>query len=193
MLCQNCGKNEANIRYTQIINGVKKEVALCSDCAVKLGIGNIAKSFDTPDFPINFKSFLGDFFNDYQENELMPNFTNEITKCKTCGMTYDDFIDSGMFGCEDCYDTFSGPIDSLLKNLHGTSRHIGRGPGSKASKIKIESDDKEEKKEKEKANKPEDKKTELQRELDKAIKEERYEDAAKLRDQIKALDKDSNK
>lgn len=35
MLCQNCGKNEANIRYTQIINGVKKEVALCSDCASK--------------------------------------------------------------------------------------------------------------------------------------------------------------
>ena len=38
MLCQNCGKNEANIRYTQIINGVKKEVALCSNCAKKLGM-----------------------------------------------------------------------------------------------------------------------------------------------------------
>lgn len=26
MKCQNCGKEEANVRYTQIINGVKKEV-----------------------------------------------------------------------------------------------------------------------------------------------------------------------
>lgn len=25
MLCQNCGKNEVNFRYTQIINGVKKK------------------------------------------------------------------------------------------------------------------------------------------------------------------------
>ena len=41
MLCQNCGKNEANIRYTQIINGVKKEVALCSNCAKKLGMDEL--------------------------------------------------------------------------------------------------------------------------------------------------------
>ena len=41
MLCQNCGKNEANIRYTQIVNGVKKEMALCSDCAEKLGVENM--------------------------------------------------------------------------------------------------------------------------------------------------------
>ena len=24
MFCQNCGKNEVNFRYTQIVNGVKK-------------------------------------------------------------------------------------------------------------------------------------------------------------------------
>ena len=29
MLCQNCGKNEANVRYTQIVNGVKKEMIFC--------------------------------------------------------------------------------------------------------------------------------------------------------------------
>ena len=27
MYCENCGKNYANVRYTQIINGVKKEMA----------------------------------------------------------------------------------------------------------------------------------------------------------------------
>ena len=56
MMCQNCGKHEANIRYTQIINGVKKEVHLCNECAKRLGMD----SLEMPDFPINFNSFLGD-------------------------------------------------------------------------------------------------------------------------------------
>ena len=58
MLCQNCGKNEANIRYTQIVNGVKKEMALCSDCAEKLGVENM-------NLTMGFGNLLGDFFNDF--------------------------------------------------------------------------------------------------------------------------------
>lgn len=177
MLCQNCGKNEANIRYTQIINGVKKEIALCSHCAKKLGVEDI-------ELPINFNSFLGDFFNDYAETEFLPMLQTNEVKCKTCGMTYNDFINTGVFGCSDCYETFSNPIDSLLKNLHGTAKHIGRGPNGKAEKIKIE-DSKNEKKE----NPEEDKKEKLEKELEKAIKEERYEDAAKIRDEIKEMNK----
>ena len=41
MLCQNCGKNEANVRYTQIVNGNKKEMVLCQECAEKMGIGDL--------------------------------------------------------------------------------------------------------------------------------------------------------
>ena len=37
MKCQNCGENEASFRYTEIINGVKKEIALCDECRKKLG------------------------------------------------------------------------------------------------------------------------------------------------------------
>lgn len=188
MLCQNCGKNNANVRYTQIINGIKKEVMLCDECASKLGIDSIS----IPDFPINFKSFLGDFFNDYQENQLMPNLSNTITKCKKCNMTYDDFIKTGMFGCEDCYDTFADPIDALLKNLHGTARHIGRIPGKRANNIKINEENQNNKEEKNDSNnKPNkvNKKEELQQELEKAIKEERYEDAAKIRDKLKEIEK----
>lgn len=183
MLCQNCGKNEANVKYTQIINGVRKELNLCSECARELGVDRI-------DIPMNFTSFLGDFFNDYAESSLLPSFSIDNAKCKTCGMTYNDFINTGMFGCSDCYDTFSGPIDSLLKNLHGTAKHIGRGAknvdellNKKVNYKKVSKDT--ENNEDEKSTKLED----LQRELDKAIKEERYEDAAKIRDQIKEMNK----
>lgn len=173
MLCQNCGKNEANFKYTQIINGVKKELTLCSECARKLGVDSI-------DIPINFTSFLGDFFNDYAESSLLPSFSTNDVKCKTCNMTYNDFINTGMFGCSDCYDVFSNPIDSLLKNLHGTSKHIGRGiKNAKVAQIEKEH----------KVEPIKNEKDELQKQLDKAIKEERYEDAAKLRDKIKEIEK----
>ena len=171
MLCQNCGKNEANIRYTQIINGVKKEVALCSNCAKKLGM-------DELEMPISFHSLLGDFFNDYAEHAF---HTNEV-KCKNCGMSYNDFINTGLFGCSECYDVFSDPIDSLLKNLHGTAKHVGRIPKGKAEEIKIEDEQKVKSKE-------EYKKEKLEEDLKKAIKEERYEDAAKIRDELKEMNK----
>lgn len=180
MLCQNCGKNEANIRYTQIINGEKTEIALCSNCAKKAGMDG----FEMPDFPINFHSILGDFFNDYAESALLPSLQGNVVKCKKCGTTYDDFIETGMFGCSECYDTFGAPLDSLLKNLHGTAKHIGRGSDSKGEEIKIDS--------KVKSNNNIKQKSDLQQELEKAIKEERYEDAAKIRDELKAKE-DENK
>ena len=148
---------------------------------------------------MNFHSLLGDFFNDYVENTFLPSFNNETVKCKKCGMTYDEFIEKGMFGCSECYETFSNPIDSLLKNLHGTSKHVGRHPELKQYKKKEielnkEIDDKkkynngnnvEEKEDKE--DKENSKKEKLQIELEKVIKEERYEDAAKIRDQLKEM------
>lgn len=174
-MCQNCGKNEANFKYTQIVNGVKKELTLCSECARKLGVDNI-------DIPINFTSFLGDFFNDYAERSLLPSFSTNDVKCKNCNMSYNDFISTGMFGCSECYDIFGGPIDSLLKNLHGTSKHIGRGLKNgnivNSGKTKI----------KEKGKVRSDLE-DLKSQLDKAIKEERYEDAANIRDKIKEMDK----
>lgn len=179
MLCQNCGKNEANIRYTQIINGVKKEIALCENCAKKLGVDSIG----IPDLAMNFHSFLGDFFNDYAENAFLPSFENEVVKCKKCGMTYDEFIKNGMFGCSECYDTFSNPIDSLLKNLHGTAKHIGR----KSAKGELNRTLTKTEKKQEKVEKVNNKKEKLEKELNVAIKEERYEDAAKIRDQLKEM------
>ena len=179
MLCQNCGKNEANVRYTQVINGVRKELNLCSDCARKLGVDRI-------DIPMDFTSFLGDFFNDYAESSLLPSFSIDNVKCKTCGMSYNDFIDTGMFGCSDCFETFQDRIDPIIKKIQGSNRHVGRL--AKEIDNKIGNEHKEVKKSEEN-NVNENKLEKLQEELKEAIKEERYEDAAKIRDEIKKLEK----
>lgn len=190
MLCQNCGKNEVNFRYTQIVNGVKKEMALCDKCAKKLGV------YNDMDFsmPISMSSFLGDMLNDYTDEAFLPSFSSiAASECNKCGTDYDGFIDTGLLGCENCYDVFSNKIDSLLKNIHGSNRHVGRISKFIKSSNNLGEAKKTDKKEKskEKINKPEkaSKVEELKEKLNKAIKEERYEDAAKIRDEIKREEK----
>ena len=66
MLCQNCKKNEANVKYTEIINGEKKVLMLCEECSHELGIDNI--NFN---MPIDFSSFFGGLLEEgYDENRL---------------------------------------------------------------------------------------------------------------------------
>lgn len=180
MLCSNCGKNEANIRYTRIINGEKTEFALCEECARKEGLDDLDFSM-----PINFSSFLSDFFDD---DALLPSISSfQNQKCQNCGLTYDDFVKGGKFGCTECYNTFSNKLENILKNLHGSSKHIGRRPknvlnskNSVNNKKEIKASEVDENQQK--INK-------LNDDLQVAIKEERYEDAAKIRDEIKKLQK----
>ena len=98
-------------------------------------------------------------------------------------------INNGKFGCAECYDTFSNKLDSILKNLHGTSKHIGRKPKNIVKAIDTQSTQKEEKAKKteKKVDEKQEKINKLNKDLQKAIKDERYEDAAKIRDEIKKL------
>lgn len=186
MLCENCGKNYANVRYTQIINGVKKEISVCEECSKKLGIDHL--NFD---IPIDFSSYLGEFFGEYSNTNILPIIKKEKQlKCPNCETTFEEFINNGKFGCQECYSTFQEEIDALLKEIHGANRHVGR-LGKIKENIKM---NKEEKAETEQDNKiknetkQEDKITKLKRELKQAINEERYEEAAKIRDEIKKLE-----
>ena len=193
MLCQNCGKNEVNFRYTQIVNGVKKEMALCDKCARELGLESIDFSM-----PISFSNFFSDFFHDTES--FLPSFAKtSLLECNDCGMTFEDFANTGEFGCGNCYITFADRISPVLKKLHGSSKYVGReyreaideleynkNKFEASQKGKSEKQRNVQDKEKTKEEKQLEK---LQKDLKKAIKEERYEDAAKIRDSIKEIEK----
>jgi protein arginine kinase activator len=171
MICQNCGNHEANVKYTQIINGDKTQLYLCEECAEKMNIG--AK--------FNFDNIFSGFFNDFSGVKTLP--AQEIAKCPNCGMTYDDFANIGKFGCEKCYKTFENRIDKVLKKIHGNNRHIGKNSNRTMGSETVRSDIKVEKK-----------KTELEKlkeELQECIKKEDYEKAAKIRDKIKEIEKNN--
>ncbi len=203
MLCQNCNEREANVKYTQIVNGVKKQMNLCDECAQKLGIDVTSFSM-----PIDFSNFLGGFNDIFEDNleTFMPTFSLPQTlKCDKCNMTYDEFLQTGKFGCDECYNTFHTKIDNLLKNIHGVNRHIGRNgrmlgkaqeTNSKANENKQTNTENTQSTKKVTAKKKESKEEkieELQARLKQEIKEERYEDAAKTRDEIKKLENKEGK
>ena len=199
MLCQNCGKNEVTFRYTQVINGVKKEMALCDKCARSLGL----ESLDF-NMPINFSNFLGDFLNVAADTDFLPSFTKTgVLQCDNCGMTYNEFVDNGKLGCSQCYDVFANVLDPVLKSIHASSTHVGRRSrltSSDKKKVaedvqkahkKVNGENFKTKQNAEKTthreNSKEAKIEKLNAELKAAIKEERYEDAAKIRDEIKKM------
>lgn len=160
MKCQNCGKNNANVRYTQVVNGDKMELFLCDECANEMNIG---MNFD---FGMNdvFSSFFDDFAG--LKTIAMP----EITKCNSCGLTYDEFSNTGMLGCERCYDTFSNRLDGVLNRIHGSNRHLINDKKESNKKELSELD-------------------KLKNELKDCIEKEEYEKAAVIRDKIKKLEK----
>ena len=191
MLCDNCGKREANVRYSENINGRRKELNLCEECSKKLGITNM--NFN---MPIDFSSFFGEFMEDFATPDFIPLLNQVKTlKCDQCGYTFDDIVNTGKLGCGNCYSVFEERLDPIIKRIQGSNKHVGRigkiiddritkkhEEVNKTSE-KQESNIKENETKSEKQNKLE----KLQEELKQAIKEERYEDAAKIRDQIKNL------
>ena len=184
MLCDNCGKREANVRYSENINGKTRELNLCEECSEKLGIGQMDFSM-----PMDFSNFFGDFVEEFTKPEWMPLLNNVKTlTCNNCGYTFDDIVNTGKLGCPNCYDVFESELDPIIKRIQGTNRHVGRigkiidnKINKKYNKTEENTDKKEEKTKLE----------ELQEDLKNAIKEERYEDAAKIRDEIKKNEKDN--
>ena len=116
--------------------------------------------------------------------------TLKTLKCDSCGYTFDDIINTGRLGCKDCYDIFEDRLDPIIKRIQGSNKHIGRIGKIIDKKIEDKVGKEENKKEENKEiNEEKTKLEKLQEELKVAIKEERYEDAAKIRDEIKKLEK----
>jgi protein arginine kinase activator len=88
-------------------------------------------------------------------------------RCEQCGFTSADFKKHGRFGCPACYDYFKGLIEPMLDNMHKGSTHVGKVPRRMLERKSLY-----------------DRLTRLETDLDTAIKAERYEDAARFRDEI---------
>jgi len=92
-------------------------------------------------------------------------------KCPICGYTQADFKKTGRLGCSTCYETFADGLNTLLKAMHKGTEHVGKLPQRAHRAMELS-----------------DRMRDLTESLEKAVKEENYETAASLRDQIKQLE-----
>jgi len=146
--------NAATVHLTQIVNNKVHKVDLCEDCAQKKGVTD----------PSGFS--LADLLLKASLNPETPGGPAGM-RCEQCGFTQADFKKHGRFGCPACYDTFRGVLEPLLEGMHKGVAHAGKVPQAALHRKSLY-----------------DRLTKLELDLTEAIKSERYEEAARFRDEI---------
>lgn len=107
----------------------------------------------------------------------------KVEPCPICGMAYADFKRTGLMGCESCYRAFESQLLPLIERAHeGGSFHIGKTPKRLAThspeRLALALAEAEARAQRIRL---------LMRELDGAVASEKYELAAKLRDQLRRM------
>lgn len=160
MLCEHCGQKQATVHLTQVIDGEVTKLHLCEDCAKKGGF-DLAANLSMTDFLLGLDG----------ESVLTTPPVGEIQRsCPTCHMRRSDFKKAGQFGCPDCYEAFKEELTPLLRAMHrGGDRHVGKIPSRMGLKVQATAE-----------------LAQLERSLQEAVASERFEEAARLRDAVKA-------
>lgn len=162
MLCDLCAKNPATVHLTEIIDNQMNELHLCEECARQKS-EQMEQQFGLSDLLAG----MVEFEKPVKDKEEMVSL-----KCANCGLTYKDFKKIGRFGCSECYSTFKKYLGPLLKRIQGSVMHFGKTPVKVAQVLKKAPDIQE-----------------LRQKLKNAIEREEFEEAARIRDQIRELEK----
>ena len=159
MLCDVCKENEATFHLTQVIEGKVQKIDLCEACAKAKGVTE-STGFSLSDLVIGLGA----------SKEMERVAAGAASQCPECGFTQADFKKTGRLGCPTCWTTFDAGLSALLKQIHKSEQHVGKVPARAVKALQtveqIET---------------------LVTLLKKAVSEERYEEAASIRDRITAL------
>jgi len=99
-----------------------------------------------------------------------PEGTATQLVCEHCGFTQADFKKHGRLGCPACYERFRPILEPVLSNMHKGMTHLGKVPARSIERKTFQ-----------------ERIDLLEKRLQEAVTAERYEDAARLRDEIKGL------
>lgn len=89
--------------------------------------------------------------------------------CPGCGLTETDLRKEQRMGCPRCYETFADEIRPMLESMQGALTHTGKCPARQRAAVELAG---------------------LREALRRAVEAQAFEDAARLRDRIRALEGD---
>ncbi len=160
--CSKCNAVEATVQILDLESGeVTGSHFLCDSCAKEGNAG--AKQTAIKLSSEILENLLGGLGGEQDS-------TAELTDlaCPGCRLTASEFRLRGRLGCPRCYEVFRSSLLPLLERVHDATCHRGRFPGrttpsTTAPRVSL---------------------VDLRNRLQTAIEEERYEDAARLRDEL---------
>lgn len=160
MRCHFCD-NPATVHLTDIVNNLKRETHLCEACAREKNL------LPDPNTAVNVPALLELVLGQLPTPaKIVP---HDIV-CPECGTPYAHFRAQGRLGCPHDYEAFRSLLEPLLEKVHNNAiRHMGKVPKRHRARMQ-------------KARR-----AELEASMKAAIAAERYEDAARLRDQLRGL------
>jgi protein arginine kinase activator len=175
MLCQSCNSNPATVHVTEIVHPevtpesaggspaapTIREQHLCATCA---------QGAKLPQMPAVLKKSIPELYQLLQASKRSRRESG--IACPECGMTLLEFRQRGRLGCPKDYEVFAPHLRELFERIHGATRHVGRAPGLDAEALQRLQ-----------------RRSQLQRELEAAVRDEAYERAARLRDELKTLER----
>jgi protein arginine kinase activator len=161
MKCHYCDK-PATVHLTDIIAKKKREVHLCEACAREHHL--LPDGEQDLNIPALLQFLLGP-----EAGKAVQGTDPNRLACPRCGLKYAQFRAHGRLGCPEDYEVFRAALEPLLERIHRQVSHCGKAPASlRAARRELEVQ-------------------ELRAELATAVREERYKDAARLRDRIQGL------
>ncbi len=163
--CTACQTAIATIVIMDLADGaVTGSQHVCQACADQLGIG-------TPKPPKLSAEMLEDLLGGMKQTRRS---SKPIEACPGCGLTPADFRQKGRLGCPRCYEAFRHELLPLLQRIHEAQTHNGRLPGVVANP----------------PTPPDERSlTDVRKKLEDAVRGERYEEAARLRDELRRLER----
>jgi len=152
--CQRCGQSQATVHLTDI-----------SETGEKRELHLCEECAQQQDGPLELMGMLSTAF-----TPASAGGTTDPAglRCEDCGLGYMEFRSRGRLGCPRCYEVFRASLEPLLEKIHGGTQHVGKAPDESSAVDRSR----------------ERKLVELRRALQAAVREERYEDAARLRDEL---------
>jgi protein arginine kinase activator len=160
MLCENCNERPATFHVVELTDGEKREVHLCEQCA------HDKKIALPPSLSLN------EILSSLVEANVEQEGEAPALECPNCGMTYAQFRRTGRLGCPKDYAVFRDGLMPFLERVHGATAHVGKSPAAAQDSERAAE------------------MLRLRRSLNDAVQNERYEEAAELRDQMRAIRQD---
>lgn len=171
MLCEKCKKNTSTFFYKVNINGKEKSYSLCQECADKMKKSGELGDSGFLNIPFFSHQLTPSIFSGlFSVPEKDGNTAAGHKKCNLCGITFSELLSEGKVGCPKCYETFSDELEHTITSIHGSTSHTGRAPRG----MREEMDTKRKIKE-------------LEEQLNELIKNEEYEKAAEIRDELRRI------